>query len=191
MGIDHGFSFPIDYFAKYGLAEGWNSFLNDFQHHWPTDSANVFVDAIRSGLIGNGAARKGDATWLRLTEKWTSSASSVFRFNVQGSVGKSTHAGLPWLRSIRKTVVDKCHFWPFDGWAVPPGKSCVAEVYPSLFSKRFPREARDGHQQDAFAVAKWLHQADEMGWLTQFLSPQMREEQRRIAEIEGWILGVL
>lgn len=190
VGIDHGFSFPIDYFTRHGLAHGWDSFLDDFQQHWPTDTGNISVDFIRDGVNGNGAARTGDGKWLRLTERWTSSASSVFRFDVQGSVGKSTHAGLPWLRYIRRKVGDKCHFWPFDGWDVPTGKSCVVEVYPSLFSKRFPRDDRDSHQQDAFAVAKWLHQVDENGWLPQFLAPSMQTEDRRIAQVEGWILGV-
>lgn len=29
-------------------------------------------------------------------------AKSVFHFDVQGSVAKSTHAGIPWLRYIRQ-----------------------------------------------------------------------------------------
>ena len=34
VGIDHGFSFPLPYFEKYGLPHDWNVFLNDFQEHW-------------------------------------------------------------------------------------------------------------------------------------------------------------
>ncbi len=139
VGIDHGFSFPVDYFTRHGLPRQWSAFLDDFQNHWPTDGENTYVDFIRDGIAGNGSARTGDSTWLRLTEKWTPSAKSVFLFDVNGSVGKSTHAGLPWLRYIRRKVGDKCHFWPFDGWDVAAGKSCVVEVYPSIFSKRFPR----------------------------------------------------
>src|SRR5262249_54846432 len=43
----------------------------------------------------------------------------------------STHAGIPWLRFLRKNLGDRVHFWPFDGWKVPPGKSAVVEVYPA------------------------------------------------------------
>ena len=39
---------------------------------------------------------KGENTWLCLTERWTATAKSVFLFDVQGSVAKSTFAGLPW-----------------------------------------------------------------------------------------------
>ena len=38
---------------------------------------------------------------------------------------------LPWLLFLRRTLVTKIHFWPFDGWAVPLGRSVVAEVYPN------------------------------------------------------------
>jgi hypothetical protein len=56
---------------------------------------------VREGAFGNGAARMGNARWRRLTEERTGRAKSVFHFGVQGSVAKSTHAGIPWLRFIR------------------------------------------------------------------------------------------
>lgn len=191
VGIDHGFSFPLPYFTKYGISPVWDVFLDDFQKHWPTDHEHMYVDFVRDGTHGNGAARAGDPTWLRLTERWTTSAKSVFLFDVQGAVAKSTHAGLPWLRHVRRKVEDQCHFWPFDGWDVPTGKSCVVEVYPSMFSKRYPREEREPHQQDAYAVARWLRRVDEDGSLLGFLEPSLNTEERRVAEIEGWILGVM
>ena len=33
VGIDHGFSFPLQYFEKYDLPHDWTLFLNDFQEH--------------------------------------------------------------------------------------------------------------------------------------------------------------
>jgi hypothetical protein len=53
---------------------------------------------------GNGAARTGNARWRRLTEERAGGAKSVFHFDVQGSVAKSTHAGIPWLRFIRQRL---------------------------------------------------------------------------------------
>ena len=130
VGIDHGFSFPLRYFDKYHLPHDWPAFLDDFQRHWPTDDPHLYVDFIRDGHYGNGAARCGNTRWRRVTEVRTG-AKSVFHFDVPGSVAKSTHAGLPWLRYIRLHVPG-VHFWPFDGWDVPAGRSAVAEVYPSL-----------------------------------------------------------
>ena len=65
----------------------------------------------------------GNARRRRLTEERAGGAKSVFHFNVQGSVAKSTHAGIPWLRFIRQRLGDCVHFWPF-----------IAEVYPALWA---------------------------------------------------------
>jgi hypothetical protein len=94
VGIDHAFSFPIEYIDKYGLPRDWPSFLLDFQKHWPTHEHGNFIDLIRDGDAGDGRNRMGENTWLRLTERWKATAKSVFLFDVQGSVAKSTFAGL-------------------------------------------------------------------------------------------------
>jgi hypothetical protein len=85
---------------------------------------------------------------------------------------------------------DRIHFWPFDGWDVPPGKSAIVEVYPKLWSHSFPREGRDSHQHDAYSVAEWLRQGDIDRKLQRFFNPCFTAEEKRMAEIEGWILGV-
>ncbi|MBF0356901.1 MAG: hypothetical protein HQL43_16870, partial [Alphaproteobacteria bacterium] len=127
VGIDHAFSFPLRYFEVHRLEPEWPSFLDDFQHHWPTDDDNTYVDFVRHSLCGNGAARTGHSRWKRLTEERSGSAKSVFHFDVQGSVAKSTHSGIPWLRHIRNQLGPRVHFWPFDGWSVPAGRSVIAE----------------------------------------------------------------
>jgi hypothetical protein len=189
-GIDHGFSFPVKYFEKYKLLHEWQSFLDDFQKHWPTDEDNTYVDFVREGECGNGAARCGDSRWRRITEV-RAGAKSVFHFDVPGSVAKSTHAGIPWLRFLRMHARDRVHFWPFDGWKVPPGKSAVVEVYPALWSHSFPRDGRDSHQQDAYAAAEWLRRNDLHGSLQRFYTPSLTPHEREVAEIEGWILGIV
>ncbi len=72
----------------------------DFRTIWKNDEDHTYVDFIRDGLCGKGAERMGDARWRRLTELRTSRAKSVFYFDVQGSVAKSTRAGkeiiAPW-----------------------------------------------------------------------------------------------
>jgi hypothetical protein len=189
VGIDHGFSFPLRYFEMHGLKPEWPAFLDDFQRHWPTDQ-DIYVDFVRMGKVGNGAARMGNARWRRLTEEQAGGAKSVFHFDVQGSVAKSTHAGIPWLRFIRQRLGGRVHFWPFDGWDIPAGRSAIAEVYPALWSRNFAREDRTGDQHDAFSIAAWLSCADRDGSLGAFLTPDLPPPERTVAQLEGWILGV-
>lgn len=190
IGIDHGFSFPLRYFEVNHLKPDWEMFLDDFHENWPTDEDNTCVDFVRDGLLGNVEGRSGKAHWRRLTEK-RAGAKSVFHFDVPGSVAKSTHAGLPWLRFIRKKVGSRVHFWPFDGWDIPTGQSALVEVYPSLWSKSFSSKGRTQDQQDAYATAAWLRQADLDGNLNKFLKPSLLQGEYSEAEVEGWILGIM
>jgi hypothetical protein len=190
VGIDHGFSFPARYFKKYKLSGNWTGFLEDFQRHWPTDEVWTYVDFVREGGCGNGHARCGNRRWRRLAEIHAG-AKSVFHFDVPGTVAKSTHAGLPWLLHLRRSAVATAHFWPFDGWQIPPGRSVVAEVYPSLWNRDFPRENRTADQHDAYSIAEWMRRTDGDGLLPTFFNPVLSPQERRIANVEGWILGVV
>ncbi len=199
-GIDHGFSFPLSYFERYRLTS-WSQFLEDFVAHWPTADDHMYVDFIRDRVLerrggplerargGTVLARTGKPTEFRLCEQWTSSCRSVFHFDVQGQVAKSTHAGIPWLKRIRDAD-ERVHVWPFDGWQIPAGKCVLAEVYPSIFRNRYPREGRSADEQDAYAVARWLAEADARGSLSRYFEPPLTLPERRIADREGWILGV-
>ena len=80
---------------------------------------------------------------------------------------------------------------PSDGWAVPEGKSVIAEVYPALWTRRFDRDGRDGDEHAAYATAARLQRADMNGSLGSYFKPPLTEEERSIAAIEGWILGVV
>ncbi len=186
IGIDHGFSFPLGYMQRYGLSS-WDTFLQDFMRHWPTADPHIYVDFVR-----DDNPRTGDRSELRLCEQWTATAKSVFLFDVQGSVAKSTHAGLPWLLWLRESPAlrGKVHFWPFDSFEVPEGKSVIAEVYPALYKRRFPREDRTSDEHDAWSVAAWLQEADRRGILEQYFAPPLTLPERKQAELEGWILGV-
>lgn len=194
-GIDHGFSFPESYFRRYGL-RAWPAFVDDFCRHWPADRDHIYIDFIRDGALSMGedwpgpGGRVGKATELRLCERWTSSAKSVFHFDVQGAVAKSTHAGIPWLRRIREAVGDRVHFWPFDGWQPADDKPVIAEVYPSIFRNRYDRQGRTVHQQDAYAVARWLADSAAKSALGRYFDPPLSIAERRLAALEGWILGI-
>jgi hypothetical protein len=189
VGIDHGLSFPWQYFETHHLEPDWPAFLADFRRHWPTDDQNVSVDLIRRGQIGAGRDRAGSSRWRRLTERRVG-AKSVFHFDVPGSVAKSTHAGLPWLSYLREQLGGGLHFWPFDGWEVPAGRSVMAEAYPSLWNRDYQRVELTPDQHDAWVVAKWLREADRDGSLSGFFQPALTEAEAARARIEGWILGV-
>jgi hypothetical protein len=189
IGIDHGFSFPDSYFRRYGLAS-WDDFLADFRRHWPTDGEHVYVDFVRDRVPPHFDSpqlelRPGKSTDLRLCERWTSSAKSVFHFDVQGSVAKSTHAGIPFLARIREACGDRVHLWPFDGWLPPEGKTVIAEVYPSIFRNRYPRSSRSVDEQDAWATARWLAETASGGHLPRYFDPPLAREEREIAGREG------
>jgi hypothetical protein len=191
VGIDHGFSFPRQYFETHNLPFDWPAFLDDFHRHWPTDEDHVRVDSFREGGRGQGAARSGNPRWMRLTERRARTTKSVFRFDVQGSVAKSTHSGLPWLLFIRRRSQGRVHFWPFDGWEVPDGCSVVAEIYPRLWNRNFPRGSRTADQHDAYSVAAWMRNTDHDGRLAEWFHPNLTPDERAQAQIEGWILGIL
>jgi hypothetical protein len=189
VGIDHGFSFPLAYFEQHGLAHSWPAFLDDFCAHWPTDGDDVSVERVREGVVGRGQLRSGNARWRRLCEQRSGGGKSVFHFDVQGSVAKSTHAGLPWLRQIRERH-PRVHFWPFDGWDLPAGSSVIAEAYPAVMRSTPCPADRTADQHDAYSIAAWLSRADHDRTLATFLKPAMTDTERTQAEIEGWILGV-
>ena len=189
VGIDHGFSFPLQYFEAHGLAHDWHGFLDDFHQHWPTDLEHTYVDFVREGKVGNSAIRSGNPRWRRHCEL-KCRGKSVFHFDVQGSVAKSTHSGLPWLRYLHLRLRDKLHFWPFDGWDVPAGRSVIAEAYPAVYKKNYPVQDRTPDQHDAYAVAQWLQDQDRSDGLQKALHPDLTPDERASARVEGWILGV-
>ena len=189
VGIDHGFSFPLRYFETHHIPPDWPIFLEDFQRHWPTDDEFTYVDFVRNGSRGSGDLRWGNSRWRRIAEE-RCKAKSVFHFDCQGSVAKSTHAGIPWLLYLRRELGDRVHFWPFDGWTPPPGRSVIAEVYPALWNRSYPKEVRNGHQHDAYSVARWMKETDATDSLGRYFGPALAPHEMGIAAIEGWILGL-
>lgn len=149
--------------------------------HFRLDS--LFASQLRANDITLGK--------IRAAFQWTSWAKSVFHFDVQGSVAYSTHTGLPWLLRIREEVGDFVYFLPFDGWQLPTEKCVIVEVYPSIFRNRYPREDRTADKQDACAIARWLKETDERGFLDSYFDPPLTDDERKFADLEGWILGIM
>ena len=66
----------------------------------------------------------------------------------------------------------------------------TAEVYPSLWSRKFAKEGRTADQHDAYSVVKWMCCADLDGALEGFFNPFLKPAERMVAQVEGWILGI-
>jgi len=186
IGIDHAFSFPVSYMERYDISN-WNHFLDDFYTRWPTDKNNTTVESLRENN-----ERTGKSDEFRLTENWTPSAKSVFQFDMTGQVAKSSHAGIPWLRFLRNhpDLSGKVHFWPFDGFAIPRRMSVIAEVYPAIFRRRFPKTYKSGDEHDAYSITRWFQKMDHRGILSQYFNPPLTKDEMDQAKLEGWILGI-
>ena len=94
------------------------------------------------------------------------------------------------MRLIGQRVREQIQFWPFDGWVIPTGRSAIAEVYPTLWSRDFARADRTSDQHDALSVAAKLSLANRDGSLAAFFELNLTQAERAVAKVEGWILGV-
>lgn len=186
VGIDHCFSFPSSFLEEHRL-KTWDAVLDFADARW-----NTRLQTVASVVNWQDFAAFTGRAGLRVTEQFTPSAKSVFNPHGAG-VAHSSFAGLPWLRDLRRTLGGKVHFWPFDGWEVPAGGSCIAEVYPSIFSRRYDNAGHPGgpHSHDAYAVCRWMMKADERGVLSHYFQPLLTSAEKECAETEGWILGVM
>lgn len=198
VGIDHGFSFPDIYFEKYNLRRDWPSFLNDFVQHWPTTMDDTTVAQLLEINRKSEGGRVGQSTWRRLTEEKSRGAKSVFHFSVPGSVASSTHAGISWLHFLKNhpNLSNKLHFWPFDGWRPVPGKSVIAEVYPSLWRKAWVKTEKTQDEHDAYSIAKALSEEFSRDDFFRWFEPRLwqnislKPDDVTKASYEGWILGL-
>jgi len=75
-------------------------------------------------------------------------------------------------------------------WEPPQDRAVIAEVYPSIFRNRYPREGRSSDEQDAYAVARWLAEMGERDTIERYCHPPLTEDEKCLAKLEGWILGV-
>lgn len=184
VGIDHAFSLTREWFEHFQLGT-WDDLLAQVCAIWPPGIP------VRDSEAGRGA--EAERLWKawRLTDQWATGAKSIFNQVVrQGTVYYSTRAGLPWLHWLRGQLGGAVHFWPFDGWDLSTGCSVIAEVYPTLFRRRYACVFPTGHQRDACVVSSWLQHRDRHDLLAGYFQPPLTPEERERANFEGWMLGV-
>ena len=189
VGIDHGFSFPLRYFEVHRLLPDWPRLPRRF----PASLA----DGRRSHLCRFRARwrrREWRGTYgqspLAAADRGTRGRREIGLSFRRAGLGGEIHPCRDSLAALHPPAArERVHFWPFDGWDIPAGRSAIAEVYPALWSRGFAREGRTGDQHDAFCIAAWLSRADRDGSLAAFLKPDLTPPERTLAQVEGWILG--
>jgi hypothetical protein len=94
-------------------------------------------------------------------------------------------------RYLHRRLGEKIHFWPFDGWDIPPKRPAIVEAYPSIWRRgRIAPANMTDDQYDAHTIADWLRLADQAGGLQQALHPPLTDSECAVAQVGGWIFGV-
>jgi len=95
------------------------------------------------------------------------------------------------LRFIRQRLGARVHFWPFDGWDIPAGRSTVAEIYPRRCRARVsPAWTAPPTSMMPLASPDGFPRVEQDVTLAGFLRPALTPSERAVADVEGWILGV-
>jgi hypothetical protein len=188
IGIDHALGLPRSFLDAAGWPLDWSTMLDRFVGCWPMANPGATVAAVRRDRTSAGGRLPSNARWRRACDH-RCGAKSPFHFDVPGSVATSTHAGLAWIAWLRERHPD-LHVWPFDGWTVPAGASAIAEAWPALVSGGWPRDGRSPDLHDAWCLARWMAESSNDGALDRALCGPDNEDERTLARVEGWILGV-
>ncbi|TCP58171.1 hypothetical protein EV586_102623 [Tumebacillus sp. BK434] len=124
----------------------------------------------------------------RLVEERCRKMKPIYQVGGAGSVGLQAICGIAYLTRLRRFCREQgipLFAWPFDGWVLPETGHVLVEMYPTLFN-----HGERGDTEDALACTRWLQREDEAGRLGGYFDPRLTGEERRRAELEGWVLGV-
>lgn len=98
-----------------------------------------------------------------------------------GSVGGQSLVGLKAVHHLLTSLGDRGHLWPFDPPPTAPNAVTIAEIYPSLFQEKSP--------------AYWYKDARQVVDTRDAILDHPNQSQLlnapEIAQLEGWILGVI
>lgn len=123
----------------------------------------------------------------RLIEEHCPQMKSIFQLGGAGSVGLQSLLGLVHLYRLIEFCKEQqilLHCWPYDGWEVPDSGHVLVEMYPTLHNR-----GKRTDRNDAEACAIWLAEQDRKGTLAGWFQANLRPEERRLALLEGWLLG--
>lgn len=112
----------------------------------------------------------------------------IFQLGGRGTVGLQSLCGMPHLfylhnNCLKHKIALQC--WPFDGWDPNNSAHFLVEWYPAI-----QNQGQRSHEQDAKACVEWARDVDEKGQMSKYLLPNLLDNDKAKAAVEGWILGV-
>lgn len=186
--------------ARYAIAAGMNYAISKGPFpFWgaPTRDVVSTLAATRPEFEGAALAEYRHCENY-LKEKKIGQPKSVWQLAYAGSVGSQTLTGIPHVHALRQAWPTS-RVWPFELGTEPltrdalEGISVVmAEIYPALVKAK-PEKGEVADEAQVRQIARHYADLDEKGTLAaafstaKSLSP---EQNRDVAEEEGWILGV-
>ncbi|MCX7569231.1 hypothetical protein OS242_04600 [Tumebacillus sp. DT12] len=216
LGFDHSYSFPTGFYETVSGSEwtSWEQLLSllvqgghglppigDVPREWAM-AANrrigelIGIDSGGPFWGANFAQLKNprfphDATPLRnrrLVEERCPRMKPLYQIGGNGAVGLQALFGIGRLARLRTYCREReipLFFWPFDGFEPPDHGHVLVEVYPTLFNHGTRSDA-----EDARACAVGLRDRDRAGTLNAYFHPDLTDDERRRASVEGWVIGV-
>ncbi|MBY9065321.1 hypothetical protein K1X12_00330 [Hyphomonas sp. WL0036] len=186
--------------ARYAIAAGMNYAISKGPFpFWgaPTRDVVSTLAATRPEFEGAALAEHRHCENY-LKENKIGQPKSVWQLAYAGSVGSQTLTGIPHVHALRQAWPTS-RVWPFELGTEPltrdalEGISVVmAEIYPALVKAK-PEKGEVADEAQVRQIARHYADLDEKGTLAasfstaKSLSP---EQNRDVAEEEGWILGV-
>lgn len=194
VGIDFPFSFPKAYLKEFDdscdVKEIAERVANGEIHE---NTGNFSIYRLKEEDLTADGIDSGINTWQRLTE-CKRFPKFVFLPGKPEEVPNDTQGQIlgHWTlkREFWELRSEKIHLWPFDGWEVLEGRSCLVEAYPPVQSVICSSEDRTNyHEQSAREIASWLWSIVQNERIVSMLNPNLPDDVRNSAMKEGWILG--
>lgn len=220
FGFDFQYSFPKGFWkALTGLPESWTGILEGIAkgvaglpsvREEPVSNAREWADKANERITRRLRTKVGPF-WgphfspqptdpkfsfslgtfekLRTVENRVAGFKPIFQLGGRGTVGLQSLCGLPHLFYLRNNCIQHkiaLHCWPFDGWDPNNSAHFLVEWYPAI-----QNQGRKSHEQDAKACVEWAKAIDEKGQMSKYLLPDLPDNDKAKATVEGWVLGVL
>ncbi len=206
FGLDHNFSFPLNFAQQAGFScTSWRDTLYTLPsgetsdiRQWAVQINHFFQQRFGSGIFwgpGFPQRRKPDFPFAeagfserRLIEQQIPRMQPVFKLGGIGSVGLQSLYGMIQLKTLIAETGNfgiPVHFWPFDGFEIPPNHHVGIEIYPALYNKYQKRDLND-----AIETARYFRNQSRTGELFQLFKLNPPQRIARIIEREGWLPGI-
>jgi hypothetical protein len=220
FGFDFQYSFPKGFWnALTGLPESWTSIVEGMAEgvaglppvqEEPVSNAREWAHKANESIARHLRTKVG-SFWgphffsqptepkfpfssgifekFRAVENRAAGFKPIFQLGGRGAVGLQSLCGMPHLFYLRTSCFQHkvaLHCWPFDGWDQGNSAHFLVEWYPAI-----QNQGRKSHEQDAEACVEWARAVDEDNQMSKYLLPDLLDNDKVKAAVEGWVLGVV